>query len=62
MQVLASGILPSLRHDGSELDPIRQALAGAVLDFLCALVLMKGDWSEYCHTFGLTSWNHVMHC
>ena len=37
-------------------DPGRVALAGEPLLFLAALIAIRGDWAEFCHTFGFGNW------
>ena len=57
---LAAGIFPAGRHDGQPWrasDEGRQGKAGEHIGFRCAVVFLKGDWSEYCHTMGFPMWN-----
>ena len=59
-EALVKGKRPALRHDGSEwpADDERswpRDLAKALL------VLIKGDWAEFCGTFGLTNWASLYH-
>ena len=37
-------------------DPVRAALAGVPLVFLGALIAIRGDWAEFCQTFGFANW------
>ena len=60
---LAAGAFPCARHDDSAWqsnDSARSTLAGAAL-CVCAVMLLKGDWSEFCSTFGFPNWNHASH-
>ena len=51
---LASGEYPSCKHDGKPWDAEdpRHHRGGSPLGFCACLVAVKGDWAEYCHTFG----------
>ena len=60
---LAEGEWPQRRHDFSEFahgDEVRKHKAGMALMY-GALVHIKGDWSEFVHTFGFPSWSTVLH-
>ena len=62
LRALAEGVFPSSRHDGSEWtaqDAPRRAKAGTPLR-KCALVRLKGDWSEYCERFGFPTWKSIL--
>lgn len=55
---LAVGQHPEGRHDGEAWMPAdfeRAARAGTPLA-RGAVVLLKGDWAEFCHTFGFPTW------
>jgi len=57
---LSEGVFPSRRHDGREFrasDRKRAEVAGQPLQGRAALLCIKGDWSEYAHSFGFPSWN-----
>jgi hypothetical protein len=59
LQSLGDGLFPAARHDGqpfSELDKGRALLAGKKLPLRAACLWIKGDWAEFCITFGLPSW------
>ena len=59
----AIGIYPMVGPDESEwdepLDSERAGLAGAALPCQAAVVGIKGDWSELCHTWGFQDWQHA---
>jgi hypothetical protein len=57
---LASGQRPPRMHDGAEwsLDDERR-LPRQLINAL--LVMIKGDWAEFCFTFGLPSWSSFYH-
>lgn len=60
---LATGAHPTRRHDGSPWTPAdgaREAAAGTPL-VRGALVLLKGDWSEFCLTLGFPTWGSGAH-
>ncbi len=61
LQAMAWGRYPERKHDGtpwsdSSCDRARAAKAGQPTNERFALVYVKGDWSEYCGTFGFPSW------
>ena len=62
-RALASGVYPSERHDGpwGEADRDRADKGGTRLGLIGALLFLKGDWSEYAHTFGLADWSSVLY-
>jgi len=63
LEILAAGRHPNARHDGSPWQPedgSRQALAGSPL-VRGALVLLKGDWAEFCLTLGFPTWGSAEH-
>ena len=58
VHALAAGRMPEHRHDGHEWRPEdgdRQKAAGASI-IKGALVLIKGDWIEYCLSLGFPTW------
>jgi hypothetical protein len=58
---MANGSWPSARHDGSawlETDASRQVVGGSSLGWRGAVLFVKGDLAEHCHTLGFTSWSH----
>jgi hypothetical protein len=63
-EVLASGSLPQSRHDGAPWhanDEARRLSAGNPLGFRAAVLVVKGDLAEHCHTLSFTSWAHNEH-
>ena len=59
-EVLAEGVHPSERHDKCEWfenDARCAALAGHPLGFKAVLCQIRGDWSEFSHTFGFPTWS-----
>ena len=57
---LATGRYPGGRHDGLPWDPedeARRALSGQPLRLKACLLYIKGDWMEYCSTFGFPAWS-----
>ena len=57
-RAMALGEYPALKHDGTPFGPddAGASLAGEPLGFAAAIIMVKGDWSEYVHAFGLPSW------
>jgi hypothetical protein len=58
-RALALGAHPAERHDGRPwelVDHLRASAAGTPL-VRGALVLLKGDWAEYAHSLGMTTWS-----
>jgi hypothetical protein len=60
---MAAGEHPRRRWDGkdwSEADVAagRNVSAGVAMPLTFALLLVKGDWAEYCATFGFMNWNY----
>ena len=58
LAALAAGRFPAHRHDyckWSEQDRARSARAGERMR-KCALLLIKGDWMEYCERLGFPTW------
>lgn len=49
----ASGVQPDFTHDGS---PLPQELRSPPAATRFALVQIKGDWQEYCHSLGFPTW------
>ena len=48
----AAGIFPNAGWDGGALDAARASVAGQELGFALAVLLVKCDMAEYCHTLG----------
>ena len=52
---------PAVRHDNTpwkaRFDDYRSEVAGQDLAMRACLLFYKGDWAEYCHTFGLAGWS-----
>ena len=63
-KTLAEGKWPQQRHDGpwTSDDTRRESNAGSDLGFVACLLQIKGDWSEYAHTFGLADWSNEWFC
>ena len=66
LQALVEGRFPRRRHDGCEFategaDAQRACYAGDEMGFKCILLAIKGDWSEYLHTYAFPSWGHAEH-
>ena len=62
---MAEGVYPSTRHDGSAWPEDQEAAsnAGEELGYKAAVVMVRGDWSEYVHAFGHPSWQtHANPC
>ena len=62
-EALAAGQRPRVCHDGTpfaEREAFRAAQGATPLPKGC-LVYLKGDWSEFVHTFGRPSWNSNFH-
>ena len=62
---MARGVYPAARHDGTPWPPDQDGAfnAGEPMGFLAAVVMIKGDWSEYVHAFGFPSWQtHAQPC
>ena len=60
---MASGSHPDTRQDGQpwpDEDPIKEK-AGQPLGYYAAVVMVKADWAEFCHTIGFPSWAHHTH-
>lgn len=58
-RALALGAHPAERHDGRPwelVDHVRASAAGTPL-VRGALVLLKGDWAEFCLSFGFPTWS-----
>ena len=56
---LASGQYPLARHDGTawgEHDAARAELAGQPLAQKGAILMLKGDWAEFCERLGFPTW------
>eukprot|EP00969_Alexandrium_andersonii_P153435 6784699-Alexandrium_andersonii.AAC.1 len=63
LKAVTSGRMPSTRHNGTPFnagdDADRAARAGSPC-IKAALVHLKGDWMEFCHTLALPMWNSVL--
>ena len=58
---MRSGTWPVHRHDGAafeEGETTRSAMAGRPLKWRGAIIFVKGDWTDMCHSLGFTSWAH----
>ena len=55
---MANGVYPDSRHDGSPWPADEDAAfnAGEALGYVAAVVMVRGDWNEYPHAFGLPIW------
>lgn len=59
LEALSSGQYPMQRHDMKPWladDSSRLAAAGKPMKMRSAVVFVKGDWSEYCSSFGHPTW------
>ena len=59
IRCLAEGCWPSKRHDDTDFaqgDDSRSERAGQRMKFRCAVVHLKGDWSEFCERMGFPTW------
>ena len=60
LECCASGLMPNSRHDKSDWSPqdllYRAALSGTLMAFKVAVVMIKGDWAEFCDRFGFPTW------
>ena len=57
---LAEGQFPFVRFDNRDWDAQdswRSSMSGQALGFVGCVIALKGDWAEWSHTFGLTSWS-----
>ena len=55
----ATGVMPVDRHDYAAWGPMdsdRANASGELLAIKCAMLWVKGDWAEFCTTFGLPTW------
>ena len=63
---MALGIYPHERFDGQQFVGVRLASAGEQLNFIGALICIKGDWQEFCSTLGFSNWqtklSPCLHC
>ena len=67
LQILATGVRPQQRHDGSGFDPEmeeqRSAAAGSRLPFVGAVTQLRADWAEIAHTMAVPQWSsHAQPC
>ena len=56
---LRDNVFPSSRHDGQPWkasDLLRSGWAGMALGFVCCLLDIKGDWSEFANGWGFPTW------
>jgi hypothetical protein len=61
---MARGVFPICRHDNSPWQPsdnLRAVKSGQPLAWRGAIIFIKGDWSEFSHSLGFTSWAHNVH-
>ena len=59
-QALHEGIYPHCRHDGhawNASDTARSEVAGKPMPMKACLLLVKGDWAEFCERLGFPSWS-----
>lgn len=61
---MAQGKWPTRRHDGpwGPGDSERSSKGGRPLGFVGAVLHVKGDWSEFAHTLGLSDWSSRLYC
>lgn len=62
-RALGEGVWPAARHDHLDWEPedyARVEAAGSPL-VRGALVMIKGDWAEFCGTFGFPTWSSSQH-
>ena len=57
------GVHPPSSHDGAPWpdDHPREADAGQPLPYFAAVLMVKADWAEFCHTIGYPNWMHAEH-
>lgn len=64
VQALVDAKYPTRRHDGkefcSDVDAKRKDMAGEKLKLPAFIMYVRGDWSEYCGTFGFPNWASTM--
>ena len=55
---MARGQYPAQRHDSTDFEggSWRQGVAGSTLGVFGCLLYIKGDWAEFCSTFGFPTW------
>ena len=60
LRVMAEGVFPATRHDGTawgHSDANRQHAVGRTLRAKAVLLHIKGDWVEFCQQFGFPTWS-----
>ena len=58
---LAEGVRPRRRHDGRERDQHWVHLADCPMGFKAAVIIIKGDWAEFCGSLGFPTWGLADH-
>ena len=58
---LAEGVHPRRRHDGTASDSSWVDLPGAPMGFKAVVVIIKGDWAEFCGSLGFPTWGSADH-
>lgn len=61
-EALAEGRYPEAKCDGSDWGPgeeRRRASANTQVAAPCCLLQIRGDWAEFAHSLGFTTWNSV---
>ena len=58
---LARGVHPEFRHEGGPFSESDRRLSRAGQPLACtgAVLMIKGDWMEYCHTLGFATWQSL---
>ena len=60
---MARPVLPTERHNGPWAeDTERSRKSGQDLGFCGLLLQIRGDWSEFSHTFGPCGWSNELYC
>ena len=61
LTAMRHGVNPAVDCTGTPLtDPVLAALIGEPLRFIGALIGIKGDWAEFCYTFGFSNWKTLL--